>query len=85
MRVYILIPTIVLLLVYSTSADIINIPADYPTIQAGIDAGYESDTVPVGSGQHAFTWHASHLPSGIYFAQLETGDAVETIKMVLLK
>jgi hypothetical protein len=36
-------------------------------------------------GQHAVTWDASHLPSGIYFARLETAVRTENIKMVLLK
>ena len=36
-------------------------------------------------GEHAITWDASHLPSGIYFAQLETADRRENIKMVLLR
>jgi hypothetical protein len=37
------------------------------------------------SGEHALTWNATHLPSGIYFARLETRCRTENIKMVLLK
>jgi hypothetical protein len=37
------------------------------------------------AGEHTNTWNASHLPSGIYFARLETADRTENIKMVLLK
>ncbi|UCC78960.1 MAG: T9SS type A sorting domain-containing protein [Candidatus Zixiibacteriota bacterium] len=36
-------------------------------------------------GEHIITWDASHLPSGIYFARLETRCRTENIKMVLLK
>jgi hypothetical protein len=36
-------------------------------------------------GEHALTWDASHLPSGIYFARLETRCRTENVKMVLLK
>ncbi|UCC78957.1 MAG: T9SS type A sorting domain-containing protein [Candidatus Zixiibacteriota bacterium] len=36
-------------------------------------------------GEHMLTWDASHLPSGIYFARLETGNRSENIKMVFLK
>ena len=35
-------------------------------------------------GEHAITWDASHLPSGIYFARLEIAGQTENIKMVLL-
>jgi hypothetical protein len=37
------------------------------------------------SGEHALTWDASRLPSGIYFARLETRCRTENVKMVLLK
>jgi hypothetical protein len=36
-------------------------------------------------GEHVLTWDASYLPSGIYFARLETRCRTENIKMVLLK
>ena len=42
-----LIPFILLTLGYST---IINVPADYSTIQEGIDASLGGDTVPVNQG-----------------------------------
>lgn len=37
------------------------------------------------AGEHALTWDASHLTSGIYFARLEAGRVSENIKMILLK
>jgi len=36
-------------------------------------------------GEHALTWNATHLPSGIYFARLESRCQTENIKLVLLK
>jgi hypothetical protein len=36
-------------------------------------------------GEHTLTWDASHSPSGIYFARLETRCRTDNIKMVLLK
>lgn len=37
------------------------------------------------AGAHRIVWDASELPSGIYFARLETAAACKTVKMVLLK
>ncbi len=37
------------------------------------------------AGEYEITWNASDLPSGVYFARLETQDVSKTIKMVLLK
>ncbi len=36
-------------------------------------------------GDHTVTWNATDFPSGIYFARLETKDASESIKLLLLK
>jgi len=36
-------------------------------------------------GEHTISWDASEMPSGIYIAQLETGNRVLTRKMTLLK
>lgn len=44
--------TFVVFLFLSTSATIINIPADYPTMQQGIDAGADGDTVLVKPGTY---------------------------------
>lgn len=38
---------------YKINAQIINIPADYPTIQQGIDASHDGDTVLVQPGTYA--------------------------------
>jgi hypothetical protein len=40
---------------------------------------------PQTAGEHQFIWDASAFPSGLYFARLESGEKIETIKMVLLK
>ena len=37
------------------------------------------------AGNHQVTWDASNFASGIYFYRLQTGDFVQTRKMVLLK
>jgi len=37
------------------------------------------------AGEQTLTWDASHFPSGIYFARLETVERTMNIKMVLLK
>ena len=36
-------------------------------------------------GEHSFTFDASALPSGIYFARVQTGEFVKTQKLLLLK
>ncbi|NNL20111.1 MAG: T9SS type A sorting domain-containing protein, partial [Ignavibacteriaceae bacterium] len=37
------------------------------------------------SGTYESVWNAEDIPSGIYFYRLQTGDFVETKKMVLMK
>jgi hypothetical protein len=37
------------------------------------------------AGDKSINWDASSLPSGVYFARLNTGGQVQSIKMVLLK
>lgn len=39
----------------------------------------------MGAGTYAISWNAGDMPSGIYFARLETRGRTECIKMVLLK
>ncbi len=43
---------LLLLIVNSVSATIVNVPGDYVTIQEGIDASVDGDTVLVGSGTY---------------------------------
>jgi hypothetical protein len=37
------------------------------------------------AGAHSVTWDAGDVPSGVYFARLESGDQTRAIKMVLLR
>ncbi len=37
------------------------------------------------AGDHAITWDATGLPSGLYFGRLATGTAVETIRLVVAR
>ena len=37
------------------------------------------------AGEHSIVWRADGLSSGVYFARLRSGDAVETTKLLLVK
>jgi hypothetical protein len=37
------------------------------------------------AGEHRATWDAAGIPSGLYFARLESGEGIEAVKMLLLK
>jgi hypothetical protein len=67
-----------LFLVFSrlVSATIINIPADYPTIQHGIDASYNGDTVLVHPGTYVenINFNGHNILLGSLF--LTTGDTI---------
>jgi hypothetical protein len=39
----------------------------------------------MGPGEHAVTWNAGSLPSGVYLYRLESGGAVETKRLILLR
>jgi hypothetical protein len=39
----------------------------------------------LSAGEHKVEWNASHLSSGLYFYRLETGNLVETKKLILIK
>jgi hypothetical protein len=45
---------------------------------------WNEDGVQSG-GQHSIIWDATDYPSGVYFAQLQTGNTSKIIKMVLLR
>lgn len=51
-RPLVLVPVFVAIAFMSVSATIIHIPGDYPTIQEGIDAANEHDTVLVKPGEY---------------------------------
>ncbi|MEE9553796.1 MAG: T9SS type A sorting domain-containing protein [candidate division Zixibacteria bacterium] len=37
------------------------------------------------AGEYSLTWNPADIPSGVYFARLEAGYRIESIKMVLIK
>jgi hypothetical protein len=37
------------------------------------------------TGKHRALWDASHMPSGIYYYQLQAGNFSQTNKMILMK
>jgi hypothetical protein len=38
-----------------------------------------------GPGDYSVIWDAGTLPSGVYFYRLQTGGAIKTRKLILLK
>ncbi|MCH7762154.1 MAG: leucine-rich repeat domain-containing protein [Candidatus Marinimicrobia bacterium] len=40
---------------------------------------------PLALGEHEIVWNAGHLPSGVYFVRLQSGEFVESQKVILLK
>ncbi len=40
---------------------------------------------PLTPGEHEITWNAGHLPSGVYFVRLQSGEFIETQKIILMK
>ncbi|MBT8390902.1 MAG: T9SS type A sorting domain-containing protein, partial [Ignavibacteria bacterium] len=46
---------------------------------------YQLENSVKSSGTYESVWNAEDIPSGIYFYRLQTGDFVETKKMVLMK
>jgi hypothetical protein len=37
------------------------------------------------SGEHKIQWNAGNQPSGVYFIRLESGEKLETQKIVFMK
>jgi hypothetical protein len=73
-RIFIISTLAVLFVVSSLFATVINIPADYPTIQQGIDASADGDTVLVQPGTYVenINFNGHNIVLGSLF--LTTGD-----------
>jgi len=68
MKVFSIVVVIVALTTVATGATVINVPADQPTIQAGIDAAVDGDTVLVAPGTyHENVFLRSNLTVGSSF------------------
>ncbi len=39
----------------------------------------------INPGEHEINWHAENVSSGLYFVQLQSGNNVQTQKLILLK
>ena len=61
---------------------------DFVSVKVYNIVGYEITTLineELSTGNHNIQWDGSHQPSGVYFVKIESGDFVQTRKMVLLK
>jgi photosystem II stability/assembly factor-like uncharacterized protein len=60
----------------------------YVTLKVSNLLGAEVATVLVGNltaGSHSVGWNAANFPSGVYFYRLQTGESIQTKKLLLLK
>lgn len=74
MKTKILLTAILLGLAATTYSQVIHVPADYPTIQAGIDAATNGDTVLVDTG--TYVENINYMGKSIVIAShyILTGD-----------
>ncbi len=82
-RVYIFANVLVVFAYLRVSATIINIPDDYPTIQQGIDASTDGDTVLVQPGTYVenINFNGHNIVLGSLF--LTTGDMTYILETVI--
>ncbi len=82
-RVYIFAITLVVFTYLPVSATVINIPDDYSTIQQGIDASTDGDTVLVQSGEYVenINFNGHNITLGSLF--LTTGDTTYILETVI--
>jgi len=74
-RIFIISASAVLIVAFTASATIINIPADYPTIQQGINASINGDTVLVQPGLYGrINFNGRNIVLGSLF--LITGEEI---------
>ena len=66
-----------------------NLPAEGHVRLTAYDVrGQEVDVIFEGAqsiGKHSYTWHASDLPSGLYYIRLQSGELTTTKKALLIK
>ena len=66
-----------------------SVPTDsYVRLSVYNVQGQEVDVIHEGfqsSGAHSYTWNASDMSSGVYYARLVSGNKAKTMKAVLMK